>query len=114
MTLPPEKSCTPNCESQPPPHKLKAPTVYTKVIHTGQKMTHAVKFMRPSTEPPRMITVIAAKTNWKNIRVAIGKVNSGMPEAADGIVAWPVRKFAEVANAGLPRNGNHSSPKAML
>ena len=61
-----------------------------------------------------MITVIAANTNWKKIRVAIGKVSSGMPEDAAGITAWPVRKFAEVANAGLPRNGNHCSPNAML
>src|SRR5207302_5602859 len=104
----------PSCESQPPPHMLNAPTVYTRVIHTGQKITHAVKFMRPRTEPPRIITVIAANTNWKKIRVAIGKVSSGMPADAAGITAWPVRKFAEVANAGLPRNGTDCSPNAML
>ena len=61
-----------------------------------------------------MITVIAANTNWKKIRVAIGKVSSGMPEDAAGITAWPVMNDAEVANAGLPRNGNHCSPNAML
>ena len=44
-----------------------------------------------------MITVIAANTNWKKIRVAIGKVSSGMPAAAAGITAWPVMKLAEVA-----------------
>ena len=61
-----------------------------------------------------MITVIAANTNWKKISVAIGKVSSGMPAAAAGITAWPVMKLAEVASAGLPRNGNHCSPNAML
>ena len=50
-------------------------------------MTQAVKFIRPSTEPARMITVIAANTNWKKTRVAIGKVSSGMPEAAAGTTA---------------------------
>ena len=61
-----------------------------------------------------MITVIAAKTNWKNTSVAIGKARGGMPAAAAGITAWPVVNSAEVAGAGWPRNGNHCSPKAML
>src|SRR5215469_18120960 len=100
--------------SQPPPHKLNAPTVYTSVIHTGQKIIHAVKFIRPSTEPARMMTVMAANTNWKNIRVAIGKARGGIPEAAAGIVAWPVVNTAPVAKLGVPRNGNHCGPNAML
>ena len=53
--------------------------------------------MRPSTEPARMMTVIAANTNWKKTSVAIGKASSGMPEAAAGMVAWPVVNAAEVA-----------------
>jgi hypothetical protein len=35
------------------------------VIQSGQKMTHALKLIRPRTEPPRMMTVMAANTNWK-------------------------------------------------
>src|SRR5215469_9494691 len=100
--------------SQPPPHRLNAPTVYTRVVHTGQKIIHAVKFMRPSKEPPRMTTVMAANTNWKNMRVAIGKVRAGMPDAAAGIVAWSVVNTADVAKLGVPRNGNHCGPNAML
>jgi hypothetical protein len=61
-----------------------------------------------------MITVIAAKTNWKNTSVAIGKARLGMPEAAAGMVAWPVVKAAEVAGEGTPRNGNHCGPNDML
>src|SRR5271155_5250261 len=99
---------------QPPPQRLNAPTVYTSVIHTGQKIIHAVKFMRPSTEPARMMTVMAANTNWKKISVAIGKARGGMPDAAAGIVAWPVVKRADVAKPGVPRNGNHCGPNAML
>src|SRR5580698_8722638 len=90
--------------SHPPPHKLNAPTVYDSVIHTGQKIIHAVKFMRPSSEPAKMITVMAAKTNWKKTSVAIGKASGGMPEAAAGIVACPVVKMADVAGIGVPRN----------
>src|SRR3984957_8313481 len=100
--------------SHPPPHKLNAPTVYDSVIHTGQKIIQAVKFMRPSTEPARMMTVIAANTNWKNTSVAIGKASAGMPDAAAGIVAWPLGKEAAVAGIGVPRNGNHCGPKALL
>src|SRR5215469_9365765 len=96
--------------SQPPPHKLNAPTVYTSVIHTGQKIIQAVKFMRPSTEPARMMTVMAANTNWKNISVAIGKASGGMPEAAAGIVACPVVNSDDSASNGLPRKGNHCGP----
>ena len=59
--------------------------------------------MRASTEPPRMITVIAANTNWKNIRVAIGKAMSGMPDAAAGMVAWPMVNAADSAGSGVPR-----------
>ena len=61
-----------------------------------------------------MITVIAANTNWKNTSVAMGKVNSGMPDAAAGMVAWPRANAAEVAGMGVPRKGNHCGPKAML
>ena len=38
----------------------------------------------------------------------------GMPDAAAGTMAWPVVKLADVARPGLPRNGNHCSPNAML
>ena len=61
-----------------------------------------------------MITVMAANANWKKISVAIGKVRAGMPAAAAGIIAWPVVNEADVASPGLPRNGNHCSPNAML
>ena len=61
-----------------------------------------------------MMTVMAANTNWKKISVAIGKVSPGMPDAAAGTVACPVVKAADVAKPGLPRNGNHCSPNAML
>ena len=57
---------------------------------------------------------MAANTNWKKMSVAIGKASGGMPDAAAGIVAWPVVKTAEVARLGVPRNGNHCGPKAIL
>src|SRR3974377_1091934 len=100
--------------SQPPPHRHKAPPAKTTVIHTGQKIIHAVKFIRPSTEPARIMTVIAANTNWKNMSVAIGKASGGIPDAAAGIVAWPVVNIADVAKPGVPKNGSHCGPKAML
>src|SRR5258707_14771050 len=96
-------------EHHPPP-RLHANNVWTRVIHTGQKIIHAVKFMRASTEPARMMTVMAANTNWKKIKVAIGKVRGGMPAAAAGIVAWPVVNTADVAKPGVPTNGNHCGP----
>ena len=61
-----------------------------------------------------MMTVMAANTNWKNISVAIGKASGGMPAAAAGTIACPVVKAADVASIGLPRNGNHCGPNAML
>ena len=61
-----------------------------------------------------MMTVMAANTNWKNTSVAIGNASGGMPEAAAGTVAWPVVKIADVAGPGVPRNGNHCGPNAML
>ena len=73
-----------------------------------------MKFIRPSTEPARMMTVMAANTNWKNMSVAIGKASGGMPDAAAGMVACPVVKTAEVAELGAPKNGNHCGPNAML
>src|SRR3984957_20635130 len=100
--------------SHPPPHKLNAPTVYDSVIHTGQKIIQAVKFMRPSTDPARMITVIAANTNWKKTSVAIGNVSSGMPDAAAGTIAGANSNDAEATGPGLPTNGNHCSPKPIL
>ena len=61
-----------------------------------------------------MMTVIAANTNWNQINVAIGKASGGMPDAAAGIVAWPVMKAADIARPGVPRNENHCGPNAML
>ena len=77
-------------------------------------MIHARKLIRPISEPARMITVIAAKTNWKNIIVAIGKPSGGIPDAAAGIVACPSRKAADRAGFGTPQNGNICGPNAML
>ena len=57
---------------------------------------------------------MAANTNWKNIKVAIGKASGGMPDAAAGIVAWPRVKAADVAKPGVPTNGYHCGPNAML
>ena len=58
--------------------------------------------------------MIAAKTNWKNIIVAIGKPKAGMPEAAAGTVACWSMNPAESAEDGLPQNGSHCSPNDML
>jgi len=77
-------------------------------------MTQALKLIRPRSEPARMITVMAANTNWKNIIVAIGNASGGMPPAAAGIVAWLARNPASSAGSGFPRKGNHCGPKAML
>ena len=38
----------------------------------------------------------------------------GMPAAAAGMVAWPILKAADSAGIGVPRNGNHCGPNAML
>ena len=75
--------------------------------------------MRPSSDPARMMTVIAANTNWKYISVAMGKVRAGMPDAASGTVAWPSVNAAEVAKPGVPRKlcpaiDSHAGPNAML
>ena len=70
--------------------------------------------MRPRTEPARMMTVMAANTNWKKMSVAIGKASGGMPDAAAGMVACPVVKTADVARLGVPQNGNHCGPNAKL
>ena len=70
--------------------------------------------MRPRSDPARMITVMAANTNWKYIIVDIGKAKGGMPEAAAGTTACPVRKAALSAGIGFPRKGNHCGPNAML
>src|SRR5271170_1533241 len=77
-------------------------------------MIHALKLIRPISEPARIITVIAAKTNWKNIIVAIGKASAGMPDAAAGMIACPSRKAGESAGCGVPQNGNSCGPKDML
>ena len=39
---------------------------------------------------------------------------SGMPDAAAGMVAWPILNAADSAGIGVPRNGNHCGPNAML
>ena len=57
---------------------------------------------------------MAANTNWKKMRVAMGKASGGMPDAAAGMVAWPVVKTADVAKLGVPQNGNHCGPNAKL
>ena len=66
-----------------------------------------------------MMTVIAANTNWKYMRVAMGKVSGGIPDAASGTVAWPSVNAADVARPGVPRKlcpntDNHAGPNAML
>src|ERR1700731_247885 len=93
---------------------LNAPIVWTQVIQAGTKRTHALKLIRPRTEPARIMTVIAANTNWKYTIVDMGKVRSGIPDAASGIIAGASSNTAGAAGLGLPRNGNHCSPKAIL
>lgn len=44
---------------------LNAPTVYENVIQSGTKTIQAKILTLPNKDPPKMITVIAANTNWK-------------------------------------------------
>src|SRR4030081_3749197 len=78
-------------------------TTYTNVIHTSTNGIHALKLIRPSTEPSIRIGVIAANTNWKYTSEAIGKWNGG-PSVIDGITAWPSSAPAERTVPDLPQN----------
>jgi hypothetical protein len=61
-------------------------TVYTNVIHSSTNGIHALKLMRPNTEPSIRIGVIPANTNWKYTSEDWGKWNGG-PEEIDGMAA---------------------------
>jgi len=58
------------------------------VIHSRTNGIHALKLIRPSTEPSIRIGVIPANTNWKYTSEAIGKWKAG-PSVTDGMIAWP-------------------------
>ena len=60
--------------------------------HSGTKIIQARKFMRASTAPPRMMTVMAAKTNWKKTMVDIG---NAAVMAADGMTAYNMKSETE-------------------
>nr|GMD09593.1 uncharacterized protein LOC100382111 [Ipomoea batatas] len=57
---------------KPPPHRLNAPTVYENVSHSGTNIIHALMFIRPSTDPARITTVMAANTHWNHTIDAMG------------------------------------------
>src|SRR6267378_6294603 len=63
---------------------------------------HALKLIRPSTEPSIRIGVIAANTNWKYTSEAIGKWNGG-PSVIDGMTAWPSSAPADRTVPDLPQ-----------
>ena len=66
-------------------------------IQTGQKITHALKLIRPSTEPPRMMTVMAANTNWKNTSAAWRHQSPGLMQTSP----WPkVQRYLQSRGGG--------------
>ena len=54
---------------------------------------------------------MAAKTNWKYIIVAIGKVSGGMPAAAAGTMAWPVMKVGGQRRHRFAQEGKPLRPE---
>src|SRR4029077_170430 len=80
-----------------------ASTVYTIDDHRSTNGIHALKLIRPSTEPSIRIGVIAANTNWKYTSEASGKWNGG-PSVIDGMTAWPSSAPAERTVPDLPQN----------
>src|SRR5204862_1854184 len=71
--------------------------------HRTTNGIHALKLIRPSTEPSMRIGVIAANTNWKYTSEDIGKWNGG-PSLIDGITAWPCSAPVESTVPDLPQN----------
>src|SRR5947209_1860632 len=63
---------------------------------------HALKLIRPSTEPSIRIGVIAANTNWKYTSEASGKWNGG-PVVIDGMTAWPSSAPVDSTVPDLPQ-----------
>src|SRR6202035_3043321 len=78
-------------------------TVYPHVIQRSTNGIHALKLIRPSTDPSIRIGVIAANTNWKYTSDACGKWNGG-PVVIDGISAWPSSPTCPSTLPGSPRN----------
>ena len=77
--------------------------MYTNVIHSSTNGIHALKLMRPSTEPSIRIGVIPANTNWKYTSEDCGKWNGG-PVLIDGIAACPSSAACPRTLPGLPQN----------
>ncbi len=65
ITYPPLKSSAPCWPHQPPPQIRKAFTAYANVDHSGTKISHTLKLIRPTTLPRNNSGVMPAKTNWK-------------------------------------------------
>jgi hypothetical protein len=72
--------------------------------HEGTNSAQALKLIRPSRAPPRMITVIAAKTNWKYTSDDIGKRSAGISPLSSGMLACWVRSVAPATGWGTPTN----------
>src|SRR5207244_12839836 len=75
----------------------------TQVIHSSTNGIHALKLIRPRTEPSMRIGVIAANTNWKYTSEDCGKWNGG-PVLIDGLSAWPCSPTWPSTLPGSPRN----------
>jgi hypothetical protein len=63
-----------------------------------------LKLIRPRTEPARIMTVIAANTNWKYTIVDMGKVRVRHSDAVRDHRRREL-EHAGAAGLGLPRNG---------
>src|SRR6185503_6442176 len=74
-----------------------------RLDHSSTNGIHALKLMRPRTEPSIRIGVIAANTNWKYTSDDIGKWNSG-PVLIDGITAWPSNAPVDSTVPDFPQN----------
>src|SRR5256885_5379340 len=72
-----------------------------RLDHRTTNGIHALKLIRPSTEPSIRIGVIAAKTNWKYASDDCGKLKAG-PVVIDGITACPCSAACPRIVAGLP------------
>jgi hypothetical protein len=80
------------------------------VLQIGTKIIHALKFIRPRTEPAISSGVIAANTNWNQIIAEPEKCMSGNAAAASGMTDCPNSCAAPTDGPGMPRNQFPAKP----
>src|SRR3954451_18063426 len=76
----------------------KALIVYTRLDQISTNGTHALKLIRPRTEPSIRIGVIAANTSWKYTSVDCGNVTF----ETSGMFPWPISDELSSTGPGWP------------